>query len=251
MSTGRRRRRPWDRSDVEDDARPPPARRLTQGELVVGHALEFRIETVPQRVNALAGRRGVHAAIVDGRHVELAGDDPARLGTDEQVLEPVVQQLLAAGGVDPERDPLAWLDGPEVEHEAEHPQPRALEEGGQRRRLDLDSEIRRVRDLARHWQEVPGTRRHRAPLRHSLGGPDGPISTRTPCASRGRRKVTAPPASTTSTPTRPSRSRVRGTSSTPTATANTPSPRSRRNRPGGFWSSCGSSSSMVQFCAAN
>src|SRR5207249_4160819 len=106
-------------------------------------------------------------------------------------------------------------------------------------------------DRRRTLHVTPGSRIRRAPeaVNQIAGGaPSALTSTRTPCASAGRRYQYSPspppppvgPAA--ATPARRSCARVSSVSALRTPSAKTPSPRADRKAPGGFVSSCGSSS---------
>src|ERR1051326_2225253 len=76
-------------SDVEDEARPPPAVALAHGQLVVGDALDLRGEAMAGAVDALSASPATDGALRDRLHAELAERDLVGLQADEEGLQPV------------------------------------------------------------------------------------------------------------------------------------------------------------------
>src|SRR5262249_27385542 len=150
-------------SDIEDHARPPATVGLPDRQLMVGDTLDLRMDLVPGGVNRLTPQGAAGNPVVHRFDLELAGEESVRSECHEERLEPVVQELLQALGVDAERSAFARPDPREVGDQPEHGEPRPLEEEREAGCLDLEPAVGGVLDLSREGADVSGPGHHDRP----------------------------------------------------------------------------------------
>ena len=108
------------RLEVKDNACLPASLDLFDGDLMVGHGFDLRINGMALWVEGFAGHCGGQVRWLESRTVKGAAQQKLGIVQIEQLAEPSHQQILQVDGVDAKRDCVLRPNGGGVAHQVEH-----------------------------------------------------------------------------------------------------------------------------------
>ncbi len=106
--------------EVKDNACLPASRDLFDGDLMIGHGFDLRINGMAGWVEGFASHCGSQVRWLEQRTVKGAAQQTLGIVQIEQLAEPPHEQILQIDGADAERDGMLRPDGGGVAHQVEH-----------------------------------------------------------------------------------------------------------------------------------